>query len=281
MLKPPLFAYSQPDPLNVPSPDVTLFAVPFDSTTTLQSNARNGPTLIRHASWNIREYNPRLRKELELIVVDRGDVDVVPGNVRKTLNGVESCVYDITDHCEGVIGMMGGEHTVTYGGVSALDYKKINVVQFDAHPDLDDHVYGEKWNHGTFMRRLHEKNIKSLHQLGIRATSLKEQAYVAESDNIWQNDARSLKAINGDIYITVDMDAFDPSYAPDVGSPIPNGLTPQYVEDCLYSLNGANIVGFDVVETAGDKLGGITAVLASKIIYDILCIIQRGDTSGR
>ena len=82
-----------------------------------------------------------------------------------------------------------------------------------------------------------------------------------------------MSTIDTPIYLSLDMDVFDPSIAPTVGNPTPNGISYGHIEAILQTLSLKNVVGMDVVETAGDRLGDITAVSASKIIYDFLSLL--------
>ena len=129
-------------------------------------------------------------------------------------------------------------------------------------------------------------NPKELIQIGIRSFSLEEKEFVVEQNNISSFLAKDLfddfdvlleklDSIEGKVYISIDMDAIDPAFAPSVGNPTPNGLHPIDVENIFESLanNGnVDVIGFDLVEVASDKLGDITAVLAAKIIYDFLTL---------
>ena len=134
------------------------------------------------------------------------------------------------------------------------------------------------------MRRAHEAGA-NLVQIGIRSSSSDEEEFVKSTYNIqtFKNkdvhkhmDAIEyyLTNIDGPIYISIDMDVIDPAIAPSVGNPTPGGLFISEIETILATLCHKNIVGLDVVETASDRLGDNTAVVAAKIIYDFLTLIQ-------
>ena len=154
----------------------------------------------------------------------------------------------------------------------------------DAHRDLAFEFIGEKYSHATVMRRAHEFGV-DLIQIGIRSSSEDEDLFVKSTYNIQtfrNKDARKhmdaleyyLTNVEGPIYISVDMDVFDPAIAPRVGNPTPSGLFVSEIEDILKTLVGKNIVGLDVVETASNRLGDSTAVVAAKIIYDFLTLME-------
>ena len=181
---------------------------------------------------------------------------------------------------------IGGEHSLTVGVLNSLTekYDDLTVVHLDAHRDLADTFIGEKYSHASVMKRVHEMGIKELIQIGIRSASKEEEDFVENHSNIMtfkSNEVFShldnieyyLSAVDTPIYLSIDMDVFDPSVAPTVGNPTPGGILYDHIEAILKTLSLKNVVGMDVVETAGDRLGDITAVLASKIIYDFLSLL--------
>ena len=162
-------------------------------------------------------------------------------------------------------------------------YEKLTVIHLDAHRDLAFEFIGEKYSHATVMRRVHELGV-DLVQVGIRSSSWEEEEFVKSTYNIqtFKNkdvhrhmDAVEyyLATVETPIYLSVDMDVFDPAIAPAVGNPAPGGLFTSEVEDVIKALAFKEVVGLDVVETATDKLGENTAVTAAKVIYDFLSLI--------
>ena len=136
------------------------------------------------------------------------------------------------------------------------------------------------------MRRGQDLNPKELIQIGIRSFSVEEKEFVESQDNITSFLAKDLfddfdvlleklDSIEGKVYVSIDMDAIDPAFAPSVGNPTPNGLHPVDVENIFEALGNnekIDVIGFDIVEVASDRLGDITAVLAAKIVYDFLTL---------
>lgn len=262
-----------------------IIGVPFDSTTSYHSGSRLGPIVVREASFGFEKYNTVFNKDLTTTFYDFGDVNVVPGNCEKTCQIVEDTVAELLDMNIKPI-LIGGEHSASIGVINALyeKYDKLTVIHLDAHRDLAFEFIGEKYSHATVMRRAHEKGV-SLVQIGIRSSSKEEEEYVKSTYDIQTFKNRDvhkhmdaieyyLTNIDGPIYISVDMDVFNPAIAPNVGNPTPGGLFVHDIETILETLCHKNIVGLDVVETASNKLGDATAVVAAKIIYDFLTLME-------
>lgn len=278
------FAFSQ-DTENIKENSFGIIGVPFDSTTSYHSGARLGPIVVREASFGFEKYNTIFNKDLTATFYDFGDVNVVPGNCEATCGIVEGTVNEILDlNLKPII--IGGEHSASIGAIKALceKYERLTVIHLDAHRDLAFDFIGEKYSHATVMRRAHEMGV-NLVQIGIRSSSSDEEEFVKSTYNIqtFKNkdvhkhmDALEyyITNIDGPIYISIDMDVVDPAIAPSVGNPTPGGLFISEIENILENLCHKNVVGLDVVETATDRLGENTAVVAAKIIYDFLTLIE-------
>lgn len=262
-----------------------IIGIPFDSTTSYHSGARLGPTVVREASYGFEQFNTTFNKKVNPKFYDFGDSNVVPGNCKQTIDIVESNVDELKEYGVNPI-LIGGEHSVTLGAIKSLKkyHDDLTVVHLDAHRDLADTLIGERYSHGTVMRRVHEQGVDSIIQIGIRSSSDSEEKFAEFSKNIKTFKNREVKRhidnilyyltqIETPIYLTIDMDVFDISIAPNVGNPVPSGISIEDVEDIVECLSLKNVVGMDVVETATDRLGDITAVSASKIIYDFLTLI--------
>ena len=264
------FAFSQENE-DIKENSFGIIGVPFDSTTSYHSGSRLGPIVVREASFGFEKYNTIFNKDLTTAFYDFGDVNVVPGNCEKTCNIVEDTVKELLDlEIKPII--IGGEHSASIGAVKALTekYEKLTVIHLDAHRDLAFKFVGEKYSHATVMRRVHELGA-DLVQIGIRSASKDEEEFVKSTYNIQTFKSRDVKKhmdaveyylvnIEGPIYISIDMDVFDPAIAPSVGNPTPNGLYVSHLETILETLCHKNVVGLDVV--------------AAKIIYDFLTLID-------
>lgn len=268
-----------------------IIGVPFDSTCSYHHGSRYGPTIIREASFGFEQYNSTFEKLLDGEFYDCGDLNVVHGNCRKTCDSLEDAVGELIESNIKPI-IIGGEHSVSIGPIKALadlednDLSDITIIHLDAHRDIIDTYIGEKDSHATIMRRVHDLNPKELIQIGIRSFSMEEKEFVESQGNITSFLAKDLfddfdilleklDSIEGKVYISIDMDVIDPAFAPSVGNPTPNGLHPVDIENIFEALannEAIDLIGFDLVEVASDKLGDITAVLAAKMIYDFLTL---------
>ena len=278
------FAFSQ-ETENLAENSFGIIGVPFDSTTSYHSGSRLGPIVVREASFGFEKYNTVFNKDLTAAFYDFGDVNVVPGNCEATCKIIEDTVNELLDlNIRPII--IGGEHSASNGAIKALTdkYEKLTVIHLDAHRDLVFEFVGEKYSHATVMRRVHEMGA-DLVQIGIRSASQDEDEFVKSTYNIQTFKNRDvhkhmdaieyyLTNIEGPIYISVDMDVVDPAFAPSVGNPTPGGLFMSEIETIIETLSHKDIVGFDVVETASDRLGDNTAVIAAKIIYDFLTLTE-------
>ena len=269
-----------------------IIGVPFDSTCSYHHGSRYGPIIIREASFGFEQYNSTFEKLLDGEFYDCGDLNVVHGNCRKTCDGLYDSVKELINFNIKPI-IIGGEHSVSIGSIKALadleengDLSVVTIIHLDAHRDIIDTYIGEKDSHATIMRRVHDLNPKELIQIGIRSFSIEEKEFVEGQENITSFLAKDLfddfellleklESIEGKVYISIDMDVIDPAFAPSVGNPTPNGLHPVDVENIfgvLANNEAIDVIGFDLVEVASDKLGDITAVLAAKMIYDFLTL---------
>ena len=269
-----------------------IIGVPFDSTCSYHHGSRYGPTIIREASFGFEQYNSTFEKLLDGEFYDCGDLNVVHGNCRKTCDSLKDAVEELIESNIKPI-IIGGEHSVSIGSIKALanledndDLSDVTIIHLDAHRDIIDTYIGEKDSHATIMRRVHDLNPKELIQIGIRSFSIEENEFVESQGNITSFLAKDLfddfdtlleklDSLEGKVYVSIDMDVIDPAFAPSVGNPTPNGLHPVDVEnifEALASNEAIDVIGFDLVEVASDKLGDITAVLAAKMIYDFLTL---------
>lgn len=265
-----------------------IMGIPFDSTTSYKSGARYGPKAVREASYNFETYNLHFNKSLTVDSYDIGDIYITNGNYEKTNDMIVDTVQSVLSMGLKPIAI-GGEHTISYGVVQAIhdfdeDYfHNLTIIHLDAHFDMRDTYLDEKYSHATVLRRIHELNPKEVIQLGIRSAEFEEFEYVKEHDNITyftnydiKNNLEKvlnyLKKIDSPIYITVDIDVLDPSYAPSVGTPSPCGITPFDLEEIMGILSIKDTVGLDVVEVSADKIGDLTSINAAQVIYDYLCL---------
>ena len=258
-----------------------IIGVPFDSTSTYKTGARFGPMAVREASYNFERYNMVLNRTIHSEIFDFGNVEVIHGNFERTCLNIEFTVSELLK-MNIIPVIIGGEHTISYSVFKALDAKNTTFIHFDAHMDLRDEYRGEKYSHAAAVRRIFDLNPRKVIQIGVRSCSKDEITFAHEnkikyftSYDVNQNleeVKKVIKDIKGKVYVSVDIDVLDPAYAPDVGTPSPCGLNPFQLESLIHSLEGKEVIGFDVVEVSSNEFGDTTAINGAKAIYDFLCI---------
>ncbi len=262
-------------------PIVKIFGVPFDSTVTFRPGARFGPNAIRQAYMNIEVYSLFLDVDLEsLSLLDLGNLKLT-NDVDDMVYSVEKVVRELVQ--EGVtFGILGGEHTLTFGAYLSMP-KDTALIIFDAHLDLRDEFAGLKLSHATFLRRLTDKvGTESIIHIGSRAAS-RDEWKIADKIRLSLISLQTIRTIPNaemllldflkdfeNVYVSIDLDALDPSFAPGVGNPEPDGLSLHKLLEFLYSLKGKKIIGFDIVELTPLYDSGITAVVAAKLMNEII-----------
>lgn len=255
--------------------------VPYDLTSTYQSGSRRGPGAILDASANMELYDEELRKETYLA----GIHTLVP--LAADARGPEEMVASVREQITRVLVhgkipvMLGGEHSISLGAVQAMQekYPALSVLQLDAHADLRDSYQGSPYSHAAVARRIAE--ICPLVQVGIRSMSVEEAVFMAagtvrtltvdtiRADKGWQE--KVLEYLSGDVYVTIDLDVFDPAIMPSTGTPEPDGLAWRDVLSLLRKLSRRRLIrGFDVVELA--PVPGLVApdFLAAKLVYRLM-----------
>ena len=255
--------------------------VPYDLTSTYQPGSRRGPAAIIEASTNMELYDEELKKETYLAGIHTAlPVAVDARGPRQMIQAVRKKIRRIVAQ-DKIPVMLGGEHSITLGAVQAVAerYPDLTVLQLDAHADLRDSYQGTPYNHACVARRV--ADFCRLVQVGIRSMSKEEGDYLPQSkvlsysaDDVFENPKwveTVCRHLRGDVYITIDLDVFDPSIMSATGTPEPGGL---YWHDVLKLLKAAagrcNVRGFDVVELA--PLPGVVApdFMAAKLIYRLM-----------
>ena len=275
--------------------DVAVIGAPFDFGCQWRSGARMGPRAIREAStlfafghggaYDHEDDVTYLSAETTRIV-DIGDADIIHTDTLKSHANIEFAVRKIL--AAGAIPVvMGGDHSVNIPCINAFDDQgPIHVVQIDAHLDFVDERHGVRFGHGNPMRRAAEKPyVTGLSQIGIRNVSSTardgyEDARKMGSDIL---SVRQLRKLGNDgvleripkgvrYYVTIDIDAFDPSIAPGTGTPSHGGFDYYEVLELLAGLaTRGEIVGVDLVEVAPDyDHSGSTSTLAAQVLMNLI-----------
>ncbi|MFH1788345.1 MAG: agmatinase [Candidatus Altiarchaeota archaeon] len=243
-----------------------ILGVPADYTQTNRVGARYAPLEIRK---NFLE----LDKEWDRIsYYDLGNVWPVLGDMKATCGRVAEVLTQLKSESHATPIILGGEHTITYGAVKALQPEV--VVWFDAHADLNDKYLGQPFCHATVARRIMELGVK-LVQVGVRTKSFEEKEY-SEKERVIQVSAEDakpvLKKLKGKrVYVSVDLDVLDPSIVPGVGNPEPDGISLNTLLSLIDTLREAcKPVGFDIVEACPNFDQGLACLSAAAILKSIL-----------
>jgi agmatinase len=280
------------------SADVAIFGVPWDEGSGYRPGARFGPKSIREYSarfafhergvkeggfWSIERQKRYLDK---IRLVDAGDQDVLYLDVERTFAAVTDSVREILSRKVLPVAM-GGDHSISFPVVRAFEElgEKLHVIQLDAHLDYNDSVEGIRLANGSPLKRISELNfIGEIVQIGMRGIRARKDAYDDSRSRgnriITMSDFRKMGiegVINqipqgGKFYVTIDIDALDPSIAPGTTAPCFNGLTYQEMRDLLMGIaSRGSIMGFDVVEVNPflDPVG-LTQSAAVMIILEFL-----------
>ncbi len=290
-------------PADADEVDIGLIGVPWDGGTTNRAGARHGPRQIRDLSTMARNVHHAtgVRPFHLCNCADLGDSPVNPVDIDDTLQRVERFYRDVVE--QDVIPLTaGGDHLITLPVMRALCRDEpVGMVHFDAHTDTWDRYFGEsKYTHGTPFRRAIEEGLldpKRTVQIGIRG------ALYSASDKEWGLEqgirvieieeyhdlgvdaviAEARRVVgDGKTYVSFDVDALDPVYAPGTGTPEIGGLTTYDAQQMIRGLRGLNLVGGDVVEVSPPfDMSGNTALVAVTMMFEILCLLAEQASKGK
>jgi agmatinase len=260
--------------------------VGYDLTSTYQPGSRRGPVAIIEASTNMELYDEELKKETYLAGIHTtSPVAIDARGSKNMINAVRKKIAKIAAQNKIPV-MLGGEHSISLGAVQALKeiFPKLKVLQLDAHADLRESYQGSPYSHASVARRISE--ICPLVQVGIRSMSKEEADFLPQSKVKSYSADFALekkdwceticKNLSGDVFVTIDLDVFDPSIMPSTGTPEPGGLYWQNVLRLLKLVScSCQIRGFDVVELT--PIPGIVApdFMAAKLIYRFMGYITK------
>jgi len=262
---------------NYKDANIVILPVPFDKTSTWIKGADKGPQAIIEASKNMELYDIETNSEVykkgiftekEIIARDSREM------IKKTYGKVKSLLED-----KKFVVVLGGEHSVSFGAIKAYSdfFKSFSVLHLDAHSDMRDSYEGSKYSHACVMSRVKEiteeiisVGIRSMDSSELKNINRRKTFYASEiyQSKNWIN--KMVRQLSRDVYISIDLDVFDPSIMPSTGTPEPGGLDWYQVINLLENVSrNRNIVGFDVVELcpSQDKAPDF---LAAKLIYKLL-----------
>jgi len=264
---------------------VAILPVPYDLTTSYQPGARRGPLAILEASTHLETYDEELGRE----TWEEVGIETVPAVVPDT-SGPAATMQRIEDVARGLVSAgkflvaLGGEHSITAPLVRAVRtaHPRLGVLQLDAHADLRASFEGSPFNHACVMHRVIDDGVP-LVQVGIRSLTAEERTLIRERGicTVFAPEAvgapvaswigRVLAALPDEVYVTVDLDVFDPAIMAATGTPEPGGLDWYRALDVLRAVARAKtIVGFDVVELSPMPGNVAPDFLAAKLVYRLL-----------
>jgi agmatinase len=285
--------------LNQLDADVAVIGVPNDMGTQWKSGARMGPRGIREGSTlysfglngaydiekDIMYLGPKWK------VVDCGDVDMVHGDFMQCHENTEEAIRKIVSKGAMPV-VLGGDHSISIPvGKGLEELGPFHVIQIDAHLDWADHRSGQRYGHGSCIRRLSEMDhVQKIFQFGIRgiSSSLKEDVDAARDYGSVILSPRQIRKMGIEnviellpegekYYITLDIDGLDPSVAPGTGTPSPGGFIYDEVNELLEGIaKRGKVIGFDLVEVAPPyDPAGMTGQVGARLALDLLSFVLK------
>lgn len=276
--------------------DVAITGIPFDNAASFRPGARFGPRAVREMSSLLRPYNRVLDVDPYKILncADVGDCPVNPFNTLESLDLMAKRYHEIL--AAGVIPISyGGDHLVALGelrGIVQARGAPVAALQMDAHLDTWDTYFGNKYTHGSFMRRAIEEGLVDVAhtlQVGIRGPLFSERDMddvralgieILPMDAIVDFTVAQIAAAiharvdRAPVFLTFDVDGVDPAFTPGTGTPEIGGFTSQQMIALLHRLRGLQLVGADIVEVApAYDNAGITALFAARVGYEVLGLL--------
>lgn len=275
--------------------DIALVGVPFDFNSN-RAGSRHGPAQIREMSRLVRRHNSQGGPSPfdQCRIADVGDAPVIPIDIGRSVNLITDFIRQLSDKGIRTVSA-GGDHGVTYPVLKGLAPKEpVGLVHFDAHVDTYEDAWGDRYNHGTLLRRCTEEGlidpVRTV-SIGIRGSrfTLDDRDYHADhgmrlityDEYEGMGRARAIEEIrrvvgNGPTYVTFDVDALDPAYCIGTGAPEPGGLSMRDAQVILRGLEGIDVIGGDVCEVSPPfDQSNHTALNGANIMFEILCLVSQ------
>ena len=257
---------------------IVLLPVPFDGTSTWQKGADKGFEAFIEASENMELYDIETDSE-----VYKNGISILNAITEKSSpEAMVEAVHKSVQHQikrNKFVTLFGGEHSISIGAIRAFyeTYENLTVLHLDAHADLRKEYEGSKYNHACAVYEASQHT--NLIQIGIRSMDASEKltmdfekvyfAHEIAQDNFWMDSA--LEQMTENVFITFDLDVFDPSIMPSTGTPEPGGLFWNETLEFLNKVFGEkNVVGFDIVELCPNSNNKAADFLAAKLYYKML-----------
>lgn len=269
-------------PDDASQPAVTLVPVPYDATTSYRTGSRDGPRAIIRASRELEEYDLELDRDISTVGIRTAPelepfADGPEGMIDRVDRAVSGTLVD-----GGIVGMLGGDHSITVGAVRAFAriHPDLSVLYIDAHADMRDEYQGSPWSHACTARRVLE--MCPLIEVGVRSLSEAERRFIDQEGlpvYFWRDETTGVDDILAEVadrltdtvYVSIDLDVLDPSIMAAVGTPEPGGMSWHAATTLLrHVAERKRIVGFDVVELSPGEGPEACAFTAAKLAYKLI-----------
>ena len=258
--------------------EIVIVPVPYDETSTWMKGADKGPEAILEASVNLEFYDIETNYEAHT----HGIHTFHPVNEKST---PEAMVDAVATTCGSLYAaskfpvVIGGNHSVSIGAIrAAVDhFSDVTILQIDAHADLRQEYEGTPFNHACVMARA--RDIAPIVQVGIRSMSADELPYAKRDRMFCAHElhvdkelySKALSLLTKNVYITIDLDGFDPGIMPSTGTPEPGGPPYREILNFLHDvIRERNVIGFDIVELCPSKSNKAPDFLAARLLYQLL-----------
>ena len=270
-----------PPSLTLDAAKVVVVPVPYDSTTSFKSGARHGPRAAITASKQLEEWDIELERDISDVgIYTTQEIEPHTGGPEAMIERVRQVASHFTSQ-DKLVALLGGEHTITLGGVSAAleKHPDLTVLYLDAHADLRDEYMGSRWSHACVARRLSER--AQVVEVGVRSMSEEEARFIDENgipvftwpshDGIDELAVNIIDRLSSNVYVSIDLDVLDPAIMSAVGTPEPGGMSWAEAARLLRLIGEQrHIVGFDVVELSPNEGPDACAFTAAKLLYKLI-----------
>lgn len=274
-----------PNVSKISEPGIYLLGICYDGTTSFRPGTRFGPDALREASYGLETYSPYLDFDIdELNIFDLGNLPQFTSRFDKIAEAFLETTKEINLREKHKLITIGGEHSLSQIpiGIYQKEFKDLIIIQLDAHADLRESYLDDKYSHASVMRRVYENLDKDqrLIQFGIRSGTKEEFNFMKEKNTLIETKEGFLETLynlddNRPVYITLDLDFFDPSELPGTGTPEAGGASFKDFLNICQILKSKNIVGADIVELSPPiDLTGNSNCFAAKILREMMVTMK-------
>ena len=260
-----------------------IFGVPFDGTSSYRHGSKFAPDEIRKASYNLESYVMEHKISLSVLPIhDMGNIGNLDefGDVKDVIDSIYSTMQSMLPDKFPI--MLGGEHSITIGAAKTLKKLNAGIIFIDAHGDFRDEYLGNKYSHACTARRTYEILDGKIISIGVRSVSQEEDKDAKKLNYEWIDSytfkklgwkeaiKRAVEILDAEkIYLSIDIDGIDPTYAPGTGTPEFFGLSPIDVKNIINFL-ATNLIGADITEVCPPYDNGNTSILAARLGQEII-----------